>query len=91
VATVAADRKSFRMDMRMTQEQREQIERASELKGMSLTQWALGNLLDAARRDIEEETVTKLSAQEFDRFLELIEQPMPVEAQALMEQEPLWS
>ena len=90
MATIAADRRSYRIDMRMTQEQRQEIERASELKGMSLTQWALGHLLECARHDIEEETVTRLSAQEYERFLELIEQPMAANARTLMNEAPIW-
>ena len=63
MATVpkARTEKSYRMDIRLTQAQREEFERAAALKGMTLTQWSTWHLADAARADIEDETTISLS------------------------------
>ena len=68
MATITNASKTSRLDMRMSDEQRSEIERAASIKGMSLTQWALQNLLAAARRDIQEETVTRACPLRPSRF-----------------------
>ena len=90
MATVTNTSKTSRLDMRMSDEQRSEIERAASIKGMSLTQWALQNLLAAARRDIQEETVTRLSMDAFDQFKTALDTGMPPEAVALLSQKPVW-
>ena len=89
MATASAPRTS-RLDMRMTDAQHEEIACAAELKGMSLTQWALQNLLDAARRDVAEASVTRLSIEAFDQFKAALDADMPTEAQLLLERKPVW-
>lgn len=89
MATVSAQ-KTSRLDMRMTDEQREEIELAASVKGMSLTQWALQNLLSAARRDLEEETTTRLSTRAFKTFRDALDRGMPPEAQMLLDEKPVW-
>lgn len=76
--------------MRITSDQRREIERAAAIQGKSLTQWAVDHLLEAARYDIEQETVTRLSAETFDQFLTALESPMPDAAQALMSEKAVW-
>ena len=90
MATITNASKTSRLDMRMSDEQRSEIERAASIKGMSLTQWALQNLLAAARRDIQEETVTRLSMSAFDQFKSALDAGMPPEAVALLDQKPVW-
>lgn len=72
MATVA--KKNSRFDMRLTQEQRSEVERAAAIKGKTLTQWALDNLMESARRDIEEESTTRLSLDALRRSLAVSEQ-----------------
>ncbi len=90
MATIAKTKKDSRFDMRMTREQRSEVERAAAIKGKSLTQWALDNLLESARRDIEEETTTRLSRKGFDELAAALEETMPVETRRLIEQKPVW-
>ncbi|BDR52160.1 hypothetical protein KIM372_00670 [Bombiscardovia nodaiensis] len=74
MASVAKNRKA-RLDIRLTDEERALIERAAELKASTLTQWTARHLLEAARRDIEEETSLRLASKDFDRFLEVLDEP----------------
>lgn len=90
MATITNAQKSARLDMRMTSDQRAEIERAAAIKGMSLTQWALQNLLASARRDIQEEATTILSMRAFDAFRQALDSGMPDEASALLDQKPVW-
>lgn len=90
MATVAKQTKNSRFDMRMTADQRQEIERAAAIKGKSLTQWALDSLLSSARRDIEEETTTRLSQEQFEKLSAALEEPMPAATQALLRRTPLW-
>lgn len=85
----ASTHKSSKLDMRMTDEQREEIEFTASVKGMPLTQWALQNLLAAAQRDLDEETTTRLSAYSFKAFIDALDQRMLSEAQALLDQKPV--
>ena len=90
MATIAKQPKSSRFDMRLTADQRSEIERAAALKGKSLTQWALDNLLESARRDIEEEEITRLDREAFEYFVAALEEPMAAEADDLMARKPVW-
>lgn len=91
MATLAKQPKNSRFDMRLTIDQRQEIERAASIKGKSLTQWALDSLLASARRDIEEETTTRLSQEEFSRFAVALDEPMRASTQELLRRTPIWS
>lgn len=82
--------RSSRLAVRMTPEQRSTIDRAAQLKGMTITQWVLDHLMADARRDISEETTLRLSAEAFDRFKDALEQPMPEELTALLSRDAQW-
>lgn len=82
--------RSSRLNMRLTPEQRQTIDLAASLKGSSITQWAIDHLVNDARRDIEEETVTRLPSKAFDEFMKALEKPMPKEAKELLEMDPEW-
>lgn len=43
-----------------------------------------------ARRDIEEETVTRLPSKAFDEFLKALDKPMPQAARDLIDMDPDW-
>lgn len=76
--------KTSRLDIRLTDAQRQLIERAAELTGSTLTQWTARHLLESARKDIEEATVLHLESQALD-------QPVPPAAEKLMERDPQWA
>lgn len=90
MATIATQKRDARLDLRMQANEREQIERAASLKGMSITQWALQKLSNAAREDIQEETVTRLSMQAFDDFKAALDQGMPNETKELLASKAVW-
>jgi uncharacterized protein (DUF1778 family) len=76
--------------MRLTPEQRQTIDMAASLKDSSITQWAIDHLVTDARRDIEEETVTRLPSKAFDEFLKALDKPMPQAARDLIDMDPDW-
>lgn len=76
--------KTSRLDIRLTDAQRQLIERAAELTGSMLTQWTARHLLESARKNIEEATVLHLESQALD-------QPVPPAAEKLMERDPQWA
>ena len=73
MATATAE-KSCRMDIRLTQPQRKNYEKAAELRGQTLSQW----------------TTTQLSDEAFERFLALLDEPMPEAARELLARESIW-
>ena len=83
--------KTSRMDLRMEDERKAAYEEAARLKGQSLSQWSLSNLDAAAARDIEEARAMRLPSEQFDRFCEMLERPMPVAFRELLEWEPQWA
>ena len=90
MATLTAP-KTSRLDIRLTEEQRDLIERAAALTGSTLTQWTAQHLLEAARLDIEKETTLRLGAQSFEAFVRALEEPMPDAAKELMSRNPQWA
>ena len=84
MATATMGKKNARLDLRMRPEEREEIEKAASLKGMSITQWAL------ERDDIQEETVTRLSMKSFADFKAALGTGMPSEAKKLLNSKAVW-
>ena len=52
MAAITSHKKSARLDLRMTVEQKEEVELAASLSGISLSQWSLESLLAKAREVI---------------------------------------
>ena len=65
------------MDIRLTQPQRKNYEKAAELRSQTLSQWTTMHLDECARRDIDEAHTTRLSDKAFERFPALLDEPMP--------------
>lgn len=82
--------KQYRMDIRLTQPQRMNYEKAASLRGQTLTQWATSHLDESAKRDIDEATTTVLSPEAFEDFCNMLEAPMPKAAQELLSRKPVW-
>ncbi|WP_240541679.1 DUF1778 domain-containing protein [Bifidobacterium callimiconis] len=76
--------------MRLTQDQRLKIDQAAETKGLTASQWALSNLLEAADRDIREAHIIRLNDQAWEDFTAALDQPMPTKITQLLESEPIW-
>ncbi|KFI53751.1 hypothetical protein BBIA_1347 [Bifidobacterium biavatii DSM 23969] len=77
--------------MRLTQEQRSRIDQAAESKGLTSSQWALSNLLDAADRDIREAHIIRLNEDAWNDFVAALDEPMPAKLVNLLESEPIWT
>lgn len=67
--------KTSRLDLRMTAEQKRCIETAAGMSGMSVSQWSLGKLMESARKDMAEQHAMTLSAESFDTFARLLDEP----------------
>lgn len=65
--------KTDRLDMRLTSEQKELLERAAAISGQPMTSFALSHLLDTARELIESHQRTVHSLRDGRRFLEILE------------------
>lgn len=65
--------KTDRLEMRLTTEQKELLERAAEISGQALTGFALSHLLEMAREVIDRQQRTVLSLRDGRRFLEVLE------------------
>ncbi len=74
MATAALDRKTSRIDLRMTDEQKRQIETAASLAGASISQWSLSHLLESAQQTITDQATVRLSEKSFDEFARALDQ-----------------
>lgn len=70
--------KDSRIDLRVTQEQKELLERAAALKGVSLSAYTIFYLLPIARQDIDFHERLVLSNRDRDLFLSVMENPPPL-------------
>lgn len=82
--------KASRFEMRLTPSQKERLDQAAEIKGLSTSQWALTNLLVAADRDIQESHVLYLDDEQWNSFIKSLDEPMPTKMVELLESEPIW-
>ena len=73
--TKATKAKKSRLDIRIDQEQKELLERAASLRGLSLSSYLLSNSIEAAIKDIESHEKLVLSDNDRDLFLSLMENP----------------
>ncbi|NES19705.1 MAG: DUF1778 domain-containing protein [Symploca sp. SIO3E6] len=71
--------KSSRLDLRVTPEQKELLERAATLKGVSLSAYTLFYLIPIAKKEIEQQERLILSNQDRDLFLSTLENPPPLQ------------
>ena len=82
--------KASRFEMRLTPSQKERLDQAAEIKGLSTSQWALSNLLVAADRDNQESHVLYLDDEQWNSFIKSLDEPMPTKMVELLESEPIW-
>lgn len=82
--------KASRFEMRLTPSQKERLDQAAEIKGLSTSQWALSNLLVAADHDIQESHVLYLDDEQWNSFIKSLDEPMPTKMVELLESEPIW-
>jgi uncharacterized protein (DUF1778 family) len=67
--------KDSRIDLRVTQEQKELLERAAALKGVSLSAYILFYVLPAAKHEVNSHERLVLSSRDRDMFLSVMESP----------------
>lgn len=67
--------KDSRIDLRVTLEQKELLERAASLKGVSLSAYTLFHVLPAAKQEVDAHERLVLSNRDRDLFMSIIENP----------------
>jgi uncharacterized protein (DUF1778 family) len=67
--------KNSRIDLRVTPEQKQLLEQAAALKGISLSAYTLSNILAIAQQELDNYEKLVLSNQDRDLFLSVIENP----------------
>jgi uncharacterized protein (DUF1778 family) len=67
--------KDSRIDLRVTQEQKELLEKAASLRGISLSAYTLFHLLPVAKQEIEDQERLVLSDCDRDLFMSIMENP----------------
>lgn len=67
--------KNNRIDLRVTPEQKQLLEQAASIKGISLSAYTLSYLLEIAQKDINNYEKLVLSNQDRDLLLSAIENP----------------
>ena len=90
MATISASKKDARIDLRMTSEQKEEVELAASLSGISLSQWSLENLLASAREVIARSGHTVMSPGDFDAFTEALDRPLNPKLERFVSQRSVW-
>lgn len=90
MATITSHKKSARLDLRMTVEQKEEVELAASLSGISLSQWSLESLLANAREVIARSGHTVMAPADFDAFVEALDAPMNPTLEGFVSQKTMW-
>jgi uncharacterized protein (DUF1778 family) len=71
----ASNAKDSRIDLRVTQEQKELLEKAASVRGISLSAYTLFYLLPIAKQEIEASERLVLSDRDRDLFMSMMENP----------------
>lgn len=72
---MSASSKTNRIDLRVSREQKEILETAASIKGVSLSAYLLANCLQIAKADLAQHQKLVLSERDRDLFLSLIANP----------------
>jgi len=88
--SIGTHKKSARIDLRMSDENREIIAQAAEINGLGLTDYMLSVALPAARADIDSARTISLSSRAFTAFLDMLDAPDSEEAAALRSGTTMW-
>lgn len=67
--------KDNRIDLRVTQEQKELLERAATIKGISVSAYTLLHVIPAAKQDVDSHERLVLSDRDRDLFMSVMENP----------------
>ena len=77
-ATSRSKSKIERLEARVSKEQKELFQRAADLEGLSLTDFVIGRVTEAAKRTIQEHETMVLSVPDKEAFVEaLLNSPEP--------------
>lgn len=82
--------KSSRIDLRLTDEQKQLIEAAAGINSISVSQWSVDRLCNCARTELYDSQRTVLSAEAFDQLVEDLEQPMDPTLTAFISRKSIW-
>lgn len=74
-STVTSVAKQARLDIRVTQEQKQLLEQAAQLKGLSLSAYVLSHSLEAARDIVESHERIVLSDRDRQLFMDALSNP----------------
>lgn len=69
------ERRSARLDLRMTESDKAQIEAAARIDGVTVSQWSISHLVENARKAIAEQATIRLALESFDEFARLLDAP----------------
>ena len=67
--SAVSNTKGTRLDVRVTQDVKQEIERAASLSGETVSNFVLGASVRRARRVIRDSTTIRLSSRDHERFL----------------------
>ena len=74
------DVKTERLEMRLTREQKDLIERAARIKGLDVTSFAVPTVVGAAQDIVGRQSMIVLSDRDYRKFLQILdahEEPAP--------------
>lgn len=66
-----------RIEVRTTRENKDLIERAAALHGLTVTDFVVSNMVRAAREALQEQMVIELSNRDRDLFLQVLDADLP--------------
>ncbi|CDD78230.1 putative uncharacterized protein [Cryptobacterium sp. CAG:338] len=89
-SSVEKEKYDRKLNLRLTYAQFLAYKKAALLKGQTLTQWSVAHLDEAARYDIEQAKLTRLSERGFDLFCQALDSPMPKSVQDLFARDEIW-
>ncbi|HEY9871831.1 MAG TPA: DUF1778 domain-containing protein [Candidatus Obscuribacterales bacterium] len=77
-AAFRKEAKIERLEARLTKEQKELFQQAADIEGVSLTDFVISHVLEAARRTIKEHSMMVLNERDREAFVEaLLNPPTP--------------
>lgn len=88
---MATTARTARIDMRLTEHEKQLIEQASAATGSRLTAWCVENLVKDAKRDLYITDIIRLSDEAFNQFVEHLDEPLTEKQKQFLAYQPEWA
>jgi uncharacterized protein (DUF1778 family) len=90
MSTATIERKTGRLDLRLTPQEKQYIERAASIEGISVSAWSTSSLIRCAKEAIAADGLITLNVSAFDSLVDALEKPQNSKFKKFASEKTIW-